>query len=88
MSQLRHPNVIALLGAIWDAKMVGILLEYASKGSLDDLIKTNELRRSNFSWSDPMLRIVTEIAMGMNYLHTTAIHDENTHDQPTSVEIT
>jgi len=80
MSQLRHPNIIALLGALWNEKIVGIVLEFAEKGSLAGVMRNPTISKP-LTWFDPLLRIVTEVAMGMNYLHTTSIHDENTHDQ-------
>ena len=71
MSQLRHPNVVALMGALWNEKMVGIVLEFCEKGSLYDVLKKGESEGEvvklfdNWTWRDPLLRIVIEIAMGM-----------------------
>jgi len=84
MSQLRHPNIIALMGALWGEKMVGIVLEFASGGALDDALKT-PATSSSWTWKDPKLRIITDIAQGMNYLHNTTYFDEKLNQQVTCV---
>ena len=78
MSQLRHPNICALMGALWNQSMVGIVLEFCENGSMYDILKkgVGEKLYNNWTWRDPMLRIVTEVAMGMQYLHTTTFFDE------------
>jgi len=84
MSQLRHPNIITLMGALWTEKMVGIVLEFASGGALDDALKSTKIS-ADWTWKDPKLRIITDIARGMNYLHNTTYFDEKLNQQVTSV---
>jgi len=84
MSQLRHPNIITLMGALWGEKMVGIVLEFASGGALDDALKTTKITK-DWTWKDPKLRIITDIAQGMSYLHNTTYFDEKLNQQVTSV---
>ncbi|GMI02459.1 hypothetical protein TrST_g9218, partial [Triparma strigata] len=36
MKELRHPNVVKLVGVCWDDMMLGCLLEYIDGGSLED----------------------------------------------------
>jgi len=80
MSQLRHPNIITLMGALWGEKMVGIVLEFATGGALDDALKRKKTS-SDWTWRDPMLRIITDVAQGMNYLHSTQYFDEKVNQQ-------
>jgi len=84
MSQLRHPNIITLMGALWNEKMVGIVLEFASGGALDDALKSTKIT-ADWTWKDPKLRIITDVARGMNYLHNTTYFDEKLNQQITCV---
>ena len=40
-SQLRHPNIIQLLGACWDPSLIALVMEFAEEGSLDSCLKAN-----------------------------------------------
>tara|TARA_B110000305_G_C19391118_1_gene614928 strand:+ start:215 stop:727 length:513 start_codon:yes stop_codon:yes gene_type:complete len=53
LNQLRHPNIIMLLGAVWSKEMVGIVLEYAENGSLSDILKKKMCE--NWTWGEPMV---------------------------------
>ena len=75
MNQLRHPNIIMLLGAIWCKEMVGVVLEFAENGSLSDVLKKKKIVE-NWSWNEPKLQIATDIALGMRFVHNTAYYDE------------
>jgi serine/threonine protein kinase len=92
MKNLRHPNVVKLIGVCWDEMMLGCCLEYVRNGSLEDwLMKTtggddiasNEsasavIKEVNFTWKGNLLRIATECALGVQYLHHSRYFDENT----------
>ena len=84
MSQMRHPHIITLMGALWNEKMVGIVLEFASGGALDDALKSEGVSAS-WTWQDPKLRVVSDVAQGMNYLHNTSYYDDKRNQQVTSV---
>jgi len=75
MNQLRHPNIIMLLGAVWSKEMVGVVLEFADNGSLSDVLKKKKVVE-NWSWKEPKIQIATDIARGMSYVHSTAYYDE------------
>ena len=80
MNQLRHPNIVMLMGALWSDKMVGIVLEFAESGSLSDALKSKKISK-NWTWQNPKLSIVCDIAQGMSFLHTTSFFDEKTKDR-------
>ena len=61
MNQLRHPNIVMLMGALWSDKMVGIVLEFAESGSLSDALKSKKISK-NWTWQNPKLSIVCDIA--------------------------
>jgi len=79
LSQMRHPNIIFMLGAIWSPALVGIVLEYAEGGALSDALKTSTVSAS-WTWEDPKLKIASDIAQGMNFLHSTPYYDELTQE--------
>ena len=83
MKNLRHPNIVKLVGVCWEDTMFACCLEYVSNGSLDDWLKntlntpqdaslslSNENKKNaNFTWKDKRLRMATECALGVQYLH-------------------
>mmetsp|Transcript_42064 Transcript_42064/g.112132 ORF Transcript_42064/g.112132 Transcript_42064/m.112132 type:complete len:938 (+) Transcript_42064:283-3096(+) len=75
MMQLRHPNVIMLIGACWSANYVALLLEYMSNGSVDEILKSDEIA---CTWEDPLLKIAIDTARGMLYLHQSNYIDDQT----------
>ena len=64
--------------------MVGIVLEFASGGALDDALGNSNISK-DWTWKDPFLRISTDVAQGMRYLHNTTYFDEKLKQQVTSV---
>jgi len=72
---LRHPNIVNFVGACWSRKLMCLVLEWVAKGSLQDLLQTHDLR-----WEDPLLRLATDVARGMNYLHNRKYYDEREED--------
>ena len=75
MMQLRHPNVIMLIGACWSSNYVALLLEYMSNGSVDEILKSDEIA---CTWEDPLLKIAIDTARGMLYLHQSNYIDDQT----------
>ncbi|GMH96709.1 hypothetical protein TrST_g5299 [Triparma strigata] len=75
-AQLQHPNVVRLVGACWDRSMIAIVLEFAEGGSLDTALKANF--KSGWNWSDPLLKIVIDIASGLEFMHRTPYYDDAT----------
>ena len=39
MKNLRHPNIVRLIGVCWDEFMLACLLEYVTNGSLEDHLR-------------------------------------------------
>jgi serine/threonine protein kinase len=68
---LQHPNIVNFVGACWSQELMCLVLEYVPKGSLDGLLKDPSL-----TWADPLLRLATDIARGMAYLHGCSFFDE------------
>ena len=78
MNQLRHPNIIMLLGAVWSKEMVGVVLEFAERGSLSEILKKekNVGGVEEWSWRNRKLQIATDVAEGMRFVHGTGYYDE------------
>ena len=72
--QLDHPNLILVLGAMWDEDMIAIVIEYAEGGSLDYAKK----RSKNWNWTDPLFKIATGTCRGIAYLHSASYYNDVT----------
>jgi len=68
MRELRHPNVLLMIGVATDrVSNTGILTELM-QGSLLDILGEEELA-SQVTWGACLLAIATDVAKGMAYLH-------------------
>ena len=72
-STLRHPNIVNFVGACWSKELVCLVLEWAPRGSLADLLETPSLR-----WEDPLLKMAQDVSRGMVYLHGREFFDDET----------
>jgi len=70
---LRHPNIVNFVGACWGKELTCLVLEWVPSGSMGDLLAK---RASSLQWDDPLLRLATDIARGMAYLHGREFFDE------------
>jgi serine/threonine protein kinase len=71
---LKHANIVGFVGACWSRELVALLLEWVPKGSLEDLLGQTSL---NLAWNDPLLRLASDVARGMAYLHSRSYFDEH-----------
>lgn len=60
-------------GLLRDRVLTAMVLEWVSRGSLQDIIGD-----PNMSWETPLLRLMTDVARGMSYLHNRKWFDEVT----------
>ncbi|XLR10942.1 hypothetical protein S83_038880 [Arachis hypogaea] len=67
MKRMRHPNIVLLMGAVFQPPRLSIVTEYLSRGSLYELLRMpgvgislSEMRRLSMAY---------DVASGMNYLH-------------------
>lgn len=65
-SQLRHPNVISLIGAVTQPPDLCILTDYCSRGSLSSLLMNKKINMS----MKMKLKFIRDAAAGMDYLHS------------------
>lgn len=63
---LRHPKIVQFIGATFDnLANVGLVLEYLERGDVFSLLRS----QMTLTWSDPLLKIATDVAQGVTYLH-------------------
>ena len=72
---LRHPCIVGFVGATWSRELTCLLLEWMPHGSMGDLLKSTKVP---LDWSEPLLRLVTDVARGMVYMHGRDYIDEMT----------
>lgn len=66
---VHHPNVTNFFGACVDPPNICILTEYCSRGSLQEIILNEEIKLDTIF----VHSFIVDIAMGMEYLHSTVI---------------
>jgi len=69
LSQLRHENVVMLVGACTDPKKLSIITEWVPRGALRDVLLNNHIKL-NFN---NVLKMAMDVACGMAYLHSRRI---------------
>lgn len=67
LRQLRHPNIILLVGCCWGEDLMALIMELMPNGSLHQALRNRSLR---MTWDDPLFRITKEVVAGMEYLHS------------------
>jgi len=66
-SSLRHPNLVRFIGACWGSEVTCLVLEWVPNGSLASVFERSGVE---FTWDEPLLRLATDVAKGMEYLHS------------------
>ena len=79
-ASLRHPNIVNFVGGVWCRELLGLVIEWVPKGTLSNLLATEGL-----SWEESLLRLATDIARGMKYLHDREYFDERSGARRTCV---
>jgi len=70
-SELRHDNIVAFIGAVWEQSLMALVIEYCEKGTAKSVLKTEE----RLTFQDPLLKWCLDISRGMNYIHSLSYFD-------------
>eukprot|EP01061_Rhynchopus_euleeides_P046908 TRINITY_DN9129_c1_g1_i1.p2 TRINITY_DN9129_c1_g1~~TRINITY_DN9129_c1_g1_i1.p2 ORF type:complete len:290 (+),score=103.00 TRINITY_DN9129_c1_g1_i1:342-1211(+) len=68
MTLLRHPNILMLLGAVFEKERLAIITEYCESGTLQEAFKTMMDAKEQVVWGRK-LKWLMQIAKGMAFLH-------------------
>ena len=74
MKELKHENIVMLVGAIWNENLICCVMEYVDGGNLKDRLTT----KTDLTWPDSRFRYTIGIARGMAYLHNCVFFDSVT----------
>jgi len=83
MKDLRHPNIILLIGASWVGNKLMMVVEYMENGSMADALSPQKTPALN--WKDHKLEMVCDVARGMTYLHHARYFNERTNKYETCI---
>ena len=72
---LRHANVVTMVGACWEADLMALVMEYCDKGMSSELLRSEG---AHFSWDDPLLKWLMDVSKAMCYLHSVTYYDVRT----------
>ncbi|GMH48843.1 hypothetical protein TrRE_jg8255 [Triparma retinervis] len=71
-SGLRHDNIVGLVGACWETKLMALVMEFCSKGTSDNILASEG---DDLTWGDPLLMWSLNVSNGMHYLHSMQYFD-------------
>ena len=65
MKEFHHDNINTFLGICFEAPNCGVLMAYANRGTLQDILANDEIK---LNW-DFQVSLMTDIAKGMQGIH-------------------
>lgn len=69
VSNLRHPNIVALMAITSDSDTISIITEFLDRGSLDEILHTAAILIE----PEHVRRFALDAAKGMTYLHAAGV---------------
>jgi len=78
MNDLRHQNIVTMVGACWEEDLMALVMEFCAKGTSTEVLKTEG---ANFTWDDPLLKWCLDVSRGMSHLHGITYYDIRTQSK-------
>ena len=75
MRDLRHENIVVIVGAVWSEKLMALVLEFCEHGAIGDWLVSEHDKGATITWEDPLLKWVLDIAKGLRYIHSVSYFD-------------
>ncbi len=77
MRDLRHENIVVMIGAVWSDVLMALVLEFCVNGSIADYTdKVHKKGESDtLTWESPLLTWTLDIAKGIKYIHSVSYFD-------------
>ena len=72
LKELKHNNIVMLIGAVWTEELCCCVVEYCRGGTLEELVKKKD---NKFTWVEQKLRWLLDIGRAMRYLHKSVFID-------------
>jgi len=74
LSDLRHSNIVMLVGAVWEQSLMALVMEYCAKGTSSDLLESDG-SSEDMTWDITLLPWCQDCARAMKYLHGVSYFD-------------
>ena len=71
--QLKHNNVLGLLGVSADTINVMMILEYCSNNNMKTFLKKQKMNAKKLKQDGMMHQLLLDVALGIQYLHSMEI---------------
>lgn len=63
---LRHANIVALIGAVWEVELMALVMEYCANGMSSSMLVA---QGAKYTWQSPLLKWCINIAQAVKFLH-------------------
>jgi len=73
MKELKHENIVMLIGAVWSEGLICCVIEYCEGGDLQGALSGKML-----TWQGEKVQYAINISSGMKYLHNCVFFDDKT----------
>jgi hypothetical protein len=65
MHDLKHENIVLLIGACWEEDLMALVMEYCANGTAEDVLLGPE--GESFTWTDPLLKWCCDVGRAVKY---------------------
>ena len=66
MHDLKHENIVLLIGACWEEDLMALVMEYCANGMSSSMLVA---QGAKYTWQSPLLKWCINIAQAVKFLH-------------------